>query len=145
MPNGLQIRELMTDAEIASAYALMATLRPYLLPELFVGQVRRQQGGGYRLVGGFDEGVLVALAGLRDGCTLSRGLHVFVDDLVTDAGARGKGHGRAMLRWIAEDALKRGLPKIWLDSRATAKGFYEKVGFNFITAIPCWIDAAELE
>jgi len=144
MPNSLRIRELTAESEIAGAYPLMATLRPDLRAESFVAQVRAQRRDGYRLIGGFVEQRLVALAGIRDGCTLSRGPHLFVDDLVTNVGAHGQGHGRAMLRWIAEEARRRGLPKIWLDSRATAKGFYEKVGFTFVTAIPCWIDVEAL-
>ena len=144
MPNSLRIRELTAEPEITEAFQLMATLRPNLRTESFFDQVCAQRREGYRLIGGFADGRLVALAGIRDGCTLARGPHLFVDDLVTDAGDQGRGHGRAMLRWIAQDARRRGLPKIWLDSRATAKGFYEKMGFTFVTAIPCWIDVDAL-
>ena len=140
----VRIRELNSGNEIASAYPLMALLRPNLRAESFVEQVRTQQAGGYRLIGGLEGDALVALAGIRDGCTLSRGPHLFVDDLVTAPQARGRGHGREMLRWIARDARRRGLEEIWLDSRATAKGFYERMGFTFLTSIPCRIDAATL-
>jgi hypothetical protein len=33
---------------------------------------------------------------------------------------------------------------VYLDSRATARGFYERVGFTFLTAVPCWIETSNL-
>ena len=58
-------------------------------------------------------------------------------------GARGKGYGRELLRGVASRAAG-GLARIHLDSRATAKGFYEKLGFRFHTSIPCGIEVEEL-
>src|SRR5688500_18154442 len=143
MPN-LEIRTLETDADIAAAFPLMRCLRDCITAETFVAEVRRQQGEGYVLAGPFAGGNparLVALAGFRVAHTLSRGPHLFVDDLVTEPAEQGRGHGTAMIAWLRRYAAARGLPRVWLDSRATAKGFYEKCGFTFGTAIPCWIDA----
>jgi GNAT superfamily N-acetyltransferase len=94
--------------------------------------------------GGFLNDRLVVLAGFRPGHTLSSGAHLFVDDLVTDEASRGDGHGTAMLVWLAARAREQGITRIYLDSRATARGFYEHVGFTFLTAIPCWIDCDRL-
>ena len=69
---------------------------------------------------------------------------MFVDDLVTDPDQRGEGYGRAMLAWIAARAKAAGVPRMYLDSRLTAKGFYEQVGFTMLTSIPCWIDVDKL-
>jgi GNAT superfamily N-acetyltransferase len=102
--------------------------------------VRRQQYQGYELVGAFEDAALVALAGVRKTHTLARGEHLFVDDLVTDERVRGQGHGAAVLRWVAARAASEGISVLYLDSRGTAKGFYEKAGFTFLTSIPCWID-----
>jgi GNAT superfamily N-acetyltransferase len=140
----LTIRELQGDGEIAAAHSLMAVLRPHLARDGFVERVRGQRREGYRLIGGFVRERLVVLAGVREGCTLSRGVHLFVDDLVTEPDEQGKGYGGEMLRWLARDAATRGLASIWLDSRATAKGFYEKMGFMLHTAIPCSIDVSRL-
>jgi GNAT superfamily N-acetyltransferase len=63
-----------------------------------------------------------------------------VDDLVTAEAARGRGHGRALLKWLAQRALAEGVPRLYLDSRNTAKTFYEKLGFEFSTSIPCYIE-----
>lgn len=140
----LDIRILDTDAEIRTAFPLMAALRDRINAETFLAEVRRQQRDGYQLVGGFDHGDLVALAGVRPAHTLSRGEHVFVDDLVTDERRRGQGHGTAMLRWVAVRARSRGVPRVYLDSRSTATGFYERVGFTRLTSVPCWIDVDTL-
>jgi GNAT superfamily N-acetyltransferase len=139
----MDIRELRTDGEIAGAFPLMRALRDRLREEAFLAEIRRQQVEGYRLYGGFDGERLVCLAGVRRSHTLSRGEHLFVDDLVTLEAERGKGRGAAMLRWLGERARAEGLARIYLDSRATAKGFYEKQGFTFLTSIPCWLETSK--
>src|SRR5690349_6354302 len=74
----LIIRELESDAEIAGAFSLLNVLRERLRPETFLEQVRIQEAESYRLVGGYVEGKLVTLAGVRRQHTLSRGPHAFV-------------------------------------------------------------------
>jgi GNAT superfamily N-acetyltransferase len=138
----MEIRELRTDDEIAAAFPLMSQLRDRLRSESFLSEVRRQQIEGYRLFGGFDGEALVSLAGVRRSHTLARGEHLFVDDLVTLEGSRGRGHGAAMLRWLGHRARAEGLSRVYLDSRATAKGFYEKQGYTFLTSTPCWRETA---
>jgi ribosomal protein S18 acetylase RimI-like enzyme len=140
----MDFHELQTDADILHAFPLMKTLRDRILQATFVDEVRRQQLSGYRLIGGFDQERLLVLAGIRRSHTLSRGDHLFVDDLVSDAAVRGSGHGREMMRWLARRAASDGIPRIFLDARITAKGFYEKLGFTFHTSIPCWIDVDRL-
>jgi GNAT superfamily N-acetyltransferase len=136
----LTIRELRSDGEIASAFPLMSMLRDRIRADTFVAEIRRQQLQGYELVGAFAADRLVALAGIRRSHTLSRGEHLFVDDLVTDARARGEGHGTQVIRWLAERAAAEGITRVYLDSRITAKGFYERLGFTFLTSIPCWLE-----
>jgi GNAT superfamily N-acetyltransferase len=138
----MTIRIINSDAEIAAAFPLMHVLRERLSAETFVSTVRAQQRCGYVLAAGYANGKLVTLAGFREGQTLARGPHLFVDDLVTEPGEQGKGHGKAMIAWLQQQAAQRGLPVVWLDSRATAKGFYEQCGFTMNTSIPCWIRAA---
>lgn len=138
----MRIRPLDTDGDIEAAFDVMAELRPHLQRPAFLATVRDQQRGGYLLVGGFDEAErLVCLAGYRFAQTLFRGPHLFVDDLVTTASAQKEGHGKTMLAWIAREALERGLTHVWLDSRSTARGFYEQLGFEMKNSIPCCIPA----
>ncbi|MEX0879785.1 MAG: GNAT family N-acetyltransferase [Thermoanaerobaculia bacterium] len=140
----MEVRELSSEAEIAAACPLMRELRDRVREEPFLGEFRSQQADGYRLYGSYDSGRLVALAGVRRSHTLSRGEHLFVDDLVTAEGSRGRGHGAAMLRWLGRQAAADGVPRVYLDSRATARGFYERLGFTFLTSIPCWIETSVL-
>jgi GNAT superfamily N-acetyltransferase len=140
----MQIRELKTDDAILAAYPLMKVLRERITRETFLGEVRRQQAGGYRLLAGYENGKPIVLAGVRRAHTLSRGDHLFVDDLVTDESQRAAGHGRAMMQFLARDAATQGISWIYLDARITAKGFYEKLGFAFHTSVPCWIHVERL-
>lgn len=142
--NGLDFLELTSDGQILAAFPLMQELRPHLRPETFLQDIRRQQAAGYRLLAGFAQGRLVALAGVRDALTLLRGPHLFVDDLVTVAAERGRGYGRQMLQFIASHATERGFDAIHLDSRDTALGFYQRVGFDAQTSIPCRIAVERL-
>lgn len=141
----LEIAELTRDDELAAAYPLMAELRPRVKAEDFIPQVRAQQREGFRLLAGSVGGRPVTLAGYRITITLVRGRHLFVDDLVTAASAQGKGYGTAMLRRLAEIARAEGIDRVYLDSRDTARTFYEQVGFTMNTSIPCYIDVAALQ
>src|SRR5687768_7534391 len=111
------IRELRSDSDIVAAFPLMSELRDRIRADTFLAEVRRQQAQGYELIGAFEGGRLVALAGVRRTHTLSRGEHLFVDDLVTDPRVRGAGHGSAMMRWLAARAAAEGVLRIDLDSR----------------------------
>jgi len=145
MDGTLSFRHLASDADLLAAFPLAVALRPHLKREEFVAQVRQQEADRYRVYGGFREGEIVVLAGVRDSCTLARGRHLFVDDLVTREADRGKGYGEAMLRYLAVYGRQLGISRLYLDSRDTARGFYEQLGFAFLTSIPCWIDLEALE
>ena len=134
--------ELLADEQIEAVFPLMRQLRPHLSAATFLSAVRAQQAEGYRLFGGEVDSSLVVLAGVRETRTLLRGLHLFVDDLVTLQSSRGLGHGKAMLQFLAAHAQSRGLERIYLDSRDTALGFYEKLGFQAQAPVTCWIEVA---
>ena len=140
----MDIREIHTDEAIVEAFPLMKRLRERISPDTFVAEVRRQQQQGYRLLAGYVGGQPVVLAGIRRAHTLARGDHLFVDDLVSEPAVRGTGHARAMMRWLARLAAEGGIPRIYLDARMTATGFYEKLGFTFQTSVPCSIDVERL-
>ena len=140
----MDIRILQTPDEIRAAFPVMAQLRDRIREETFVSEVSTQQQGGYVLIAAFEDERIVALAGFRESHTLSRGPHLFVDDLITDEPHRGRGLGTALLRWLADYARERNLPRIHLDSRATACGFYEQLGFELSTSVPCSIETHKL-
>jgi hypothetical protein len=94
----------------------MLALRDRLREESFLAEVFRQQVEGYRLYGGFEDGKLVSLAGVRRSHTLSRGEHRFVDDLVTP----GTSAGRATARKCSGGSATAPGRKAWAGSISTA-------------------------
>jgi GNAT superfamily N-acetyltransferase len=90
-----------------------------------------QRAEGYRLAGSFNNpgDHAVAAAGFRLGHNLAWGHYLYVDDLVTCAAHRGKGHADALMRWLFAEATRLGCDQLHLDSgthRLDAHRFYFK-------------------
>lgn len=122
-----------TDAAIARCFPVMHQLRPLLVEQEFVSVVRNQQAEGYRLAFLEEDGAVVSVAGFRIHHLLWSGKTLYVDDLVTDAGLRSKGHGKAMLDWLIEHARSQGCAMFSLDSgthRQEAHAFYFRNGLR---------------
>jgi GNAT superfamily N-acetyltransferase len=74
-----------------------------------------------------DDGVVGAVAGWRLMAQTSTGRTLYVDDLVTDAAVRSRGHGAALLAYLAGRAEELGASALSLDSgvqRHDAHRFY---------------------
>jgi GNAT superfamily N-acetyltransferase len=123
--NAVRIAE--SDAEIAACFDVVSELRPHLVREEFVPRVREQQQGGYRLAYVSEDGAPVAAAGFRIATYLAWGRALYVDDLVTRASARSRGHGKTLLAWLVDHARRCGCEQLHLDSgtqRVDAHRFY---------------------
>jgi GNAT superfamily N-acetyltransferase len=114
------VREI-PESETALAYPAMAALRTALTSEdefvRCVDDVQRAEG--YRLAGAFEDGTdhAVAVAGFRMMHLLaSGGASLYVDDLSTLPAARRRGHARALLDWMLEEARRLGCTQLELDS-----------------------------
>lgn len=121
------IRLAHSDEEIASTYAVMSQLRTHVAEGEYVALVRRLQETGYLLAFLRDGGQVAAAAGFKLSRSLAWGDFVYVDDLITDGGARSKGYGSALLEWVAAYAKQRGCKQLHLDSgvqRFDAHRFY---------------------
>jgi GNAT superfamily N-acetyltransferase len=124
-------RELHS-AESPLAAAALLELRPQLgSEEALVAQVEAQRAAGYRLVASFEDGdpSAAAVAGFRIGENLAWGRFAYVDDLVTRAALRGRGHADAVLAWVEREARSERCAQLHLDSgvgpeRADAHRFY---------------------
>jgi GNAT superfamily N-acetyltransferase len=117
----------------------MRELRPHFADEeAFVRRVDDiQRGEGYRLIAAFEEDGedAVAVAGFRVGHMLAWGHFLYVDDLSTLPSARRRGHGRALLEWLADEARRLGCEQLHLDSgvgpdRFDAHRLYLNVGLG---------------
>jgi GNAT superfamily N-acetyltransferase len=112
------VRELARDETPLAAGALLE-LRPALGGvEALVARADGQRDSGYRLVASFEAGEddAAGVAGFRVGENLAWGLHLYVDDLATRRDRRGRGHGRALLQWLAAEAERCGCRELHLDS-----------------------------
>jgi len=122
------IRLADSDRDLARCGPVMQQLRPHLDAARFVARVRRMQAEGYILAMLEDEaGTVRAVAGFRIRDMLVHGRTLYVDDLVTDAGSRSRGHGRQLLDWLIARARAEGCQEFSLDSgtqRHDAHRFY---------------------
>lgn len=123
----MKITLATTDSAIARCFPIMAQLRPHLVETDFVARVRRMHGEGFHLAFLEEDGVVRAVAGYRYQDKLFSGKNLYVDDLVTDATQRSRGHGRAILAWLVAEARAHGCDNFELDSgvqRHDAHRFY---------------------
>jgi GNAT superfamily N-acetyltransferase len=104
--------------QTALAFAAMRALRTHYDDEVrFVQRVDEvQRPQGYRLVGAFEDGRCVAVAGFRVIHNLAWGDTLYVDDLSSLPAARRRGHGRELLEWCEAEARRLGCHELHLDS-----------------------------
>jgi GNAT superfamily N-acetyltransferase len=136
------VREIH-ESETALAYPAMAALRTALRSEdEFARRVDGvQRPEGYRLAGAFEDGTAhaLAVAGFRVVHNLAWGsAALYVDDLSTLPEGRRRGHARALLEWMLEEARRLGCDQFHLDSavgpaRTDAHRLYMNAGLE-ITA-----------
>ena len=121
----------LEPAEFDAAFALAQALRPHLTPPMFTERIAHQVDRlGYELYGAFADGDLVGLAGGRAMMSLHRGAHYYLDDLVVAESGRGRSIGRQLLGAVEDDARARGFGSFHLAARASAIGFYERLGYE---------------
>jgi len=139
------IRQAETDEDIQNCFDVISQLRPHLKVDEFVSVVRTQIQDGYRLACVLENNEVVAVAGFRINRSLSWGKYLYVDDLITAEDKRSRGFGKALLRWLKDEANNQGCGQLHLDSgvqRKDAHRFYEREGlalpaYHFV----CMIDS----
>ena len=126
-------KDAKTDAEILNCFDVMAELRTHLKRDEFLSTIRRMEADGFRLAYIEDDDTVVAVAGYRIYTNLFLGRNLYVDDLVTSANARSRGHGEEMIKWLRDKASEAGCRAYHLDSgtqRGQAHKFYFNQGFT---------------
>lgn len=130
------IKRAQAAEEILACYPVMHQLRPHLTDQkAFVQQVRRQLQEGYHLVYCEEAATVRAVSGFRFLEFLAWGKVLYIDDLVTDSGARRNGYGGELLKWIIEQAKAAECDQVHLDSgpqRHDAHRLYLNHGFKII-------------
>jgi GNAT superfamily N-acetyltransferase len=121
-----------TDAEILATFDVMHHLRPALTRETYVARIRQLMASdNFRLTAVVEDGTVCAVAGWRILDMLYCGKFLSVDDLVSDPDARSKGHGKALLDWLKDEARRQGCGHLELISnvaRERAHAFYFREG-----------------
>lgn len=117
-----------SETDVRRCHAVMHELRPHFEnAEKFIERVRRQGRDGYRLAFLETNTDVCAVAGYRFVESLFSGKFLYVDDLVTRARDRSRGHGSMLLDWLVEQARLHGCENLELDSgvqRFDAHRFY---------------------
>ncbi|MGO9769942.1 MAG: N-acetyltransferase family protein [Roseiarcus sp.] len=119
-------------AEVGACYELMRQLRPNLRSAAeFEARWREQSAQGYSLLALWAGERPRALAGYRVLESLIHGRFLYVDDLVTDAGERGRGYGETLMTRLEAEGRALGCGKLELDTgldNALAHRFYYRQG-----------------
>jgi [ribosomal protein S18]-alanine N-acetyltransferase len=66
--------------------------------------------------------------------------------LAVRPGARRKGAGTALLKWLEQAALTAGVGQVWLEARfgnAAARAFYRQLGYREIQVLPGYYQGRE--
>ena len=103
MPVTREIDALETYLAYAALLELFSDLE--LREEDFVQQVnQRLRPEGFRLIGSFEDGIdtPAAIAGFRTMHTIAWGYSLYIEDLVTRATFRGRGHATRLMQWLSE-------------------------------------------
>jgi GNAT superfamily N-acetyltransferase len=142
-----EVRELQVGESHRAAAALLELRPRFESPERIISQIDAQRATGYRVVASFEDGDddAASVAGFRIAHNLAWGRFLYVDDLVTRAVMRGRGHADAVMAWVQREALRQGCGELHLDSgvgadRADAHRFYFRHGmriasYHFATAL----------
>jgi GNAT superfamily N-acetyltransferase len=101
------------------------------LPADYEGKMKRVFAGGARMCVAADQDMVHGVAVYRIYENTFEGLHLYVDDLVTDERQRSRGVGRALMEHLQNLARVAGCEATTLDSgtqRAQAHKFYFREG-----------------
>jgi GNAT superfamily N-acetyltransferase len=129
------VREIL-EGESALAAVPLLVLRPrWETVEALAARIDAQRAEGYRVVVSFEGDEPAAAAGFRILESLAWGRVLYVDDLVSRAELRGRGHADAVMAWVEAEAVRRDCEELQLDSgvqpeRQDAHRFYFRRGMR---------------
>lgn len=116
-PGTVGIHPVTDVAGVTACFPVMQELRPHLRDAAeLVERWERQAKDGYHLVALWEENAVVALAGYRVQENLVHGRFFYVDDLVTAAAARSRGHGEKLMDFLKAEAARCGCQRLALDT-----------------------------
>ena len=130
----MQITELQDDAEFEEAFPVIRELHDDLDERRYRELIPELRAAGYRMFGVREESGFVAVVGVQKLTNLYYGRHFYVYDLSVTEGARSKGHGERLLRYVEGVAREEGCGYVALAcgrERDAALRFYEgRMGYE---------------
>ena len=128
----LTIRELSRE-EMPQIERLTLMLNaPHLDSAGFHRHLERMLGEGYRCVGAWVDGELVAVMGFWIFTRFWCGTQMDVDNVIVDADYRRMGLGKKLLAWLENKAAAEGIETVVMDSYSAAEDahrFYFGLGY----------------
>jgi GNAT superfamily N-acetyltransferase len=132
LASGIVLRHAHGQDELAACFPVISLLRPRLKGvEEWVARALGMATSGYRVLAAWDGDRVCAVAGYRVMENLIYGHFLYVDDLVTAEGERGKGLGAALLTELSAIAADEYCRYLVLDTAAmneNARRFYKREG-----------------
>jgi GNAT superfamily N-acetyltransferase len=111
-----QIRYAQSEKEITDCWEVVSTLRPHLVKNNYLQQVKEMQLEGYHMLYLSEHNNVAAFAGYRNIYSLHAGKFIYVDDLCTLPEFRTRGYAGALLDYIHQLAKETGKTSVVLDS-----------------------------
>jgi ribosomal protein S18 acetylase RimI-like enzyme len=129
-----EIIEIKTRVDLERCFPIIKELRPHLsLDEYLKIYFEAHSADGYELVAIEENKEIVAVMGYRYLTDFVRGLHLYVDDLVTTEKARSRGYGAKLLQVAEAIAAENQIPSLRLCAvleNHRGISFYEQNGWS---------------
>lgn len=113
------VQIVKTENDILKCRAAIQALRPSLTDDLYIEAVEKTLADNRQIIFIEDQGEAAAVAVFETGYNLFRGRYIYIDDLSTVPGHRGKGYAGILVDWIMDYARKENYAQVHLDSGVT--------------------------
>lgn len=110
------IQVVASESDILKCRSAIQALRPVLTDDLYVEAVQKTLEDNRQIIFIEENGNAAAVAVFETGYNLFRGKYIYIDDLSTLPGNRGKGYAGKLVDWILDYAKKEGYTQVHLDS-----------------------------
>jgi len=115
-----EIQVVSSESDILKCRSVIQALRPSLTDDLYLEAVQKTLADNRQVIFIEENGEAAAAAVFETGYNLFRGKYIYIDDLSTLPGNRGKGYAGKLLDWIMDFAQKGDYAQIHLDSGVSA-------------------------
>lgn len=114
------VQIVKTESDILKCRSAVQALRPSLTDDIYDEAVQKTLADNRQIVFIEEDNEAAAIAVFETGYNLFRGKYIYIDDLSTLPGHRGKGYAGILVDWIMEYAQKEGFNEVHLDSGVSA-------------------------